>query len=100
MEFEFRKASNGAFRCYQVGTDIEFGAIFQKSCQSPEWKAALTVFEKYKRKMELEYSDLRRLMEFVMNFSEERKSQGKNVSNDYLIQIASKEIKTYNLMEM
>lgn len=76
-------------------TGRQFGEDFQESCRAPEWRAAFIVYDKYRRKMDLEIQDLRRLTEFVMKFSQERKDAGKNVSNDYLVQIASNEIKTY-----
>ncbi len=84
-----------AVRLINEETGRQFGEDFQESVRSPEWRAAYIVHEKYRRKMNLEISDLRRLTEFVMTFSQERKDAGKNVSNDYLVQIASNEIKTY-----
>ena len=71
------------------------GVTFQRAVRSPEWKAALIVYEKYKRKLNLEYKDLIKLKDFVVTFSENRKAQGKKVSDDYLIQIASGEIKKF-----
>lgn len=76
-------------------TGRQFGEDFQESVRSPEWRAAYIVYDKYRRKMGLEMSDYWKLVDFVMKFSQERKDAGKNVSNDFLIQIASNEIKTY-----
>lgn len=81
------------WRCKDEDTEIEFGDAFQEVVRSPEWKSAVIVHEKYKRKYNLEHKDLIELTKFVEKFSEERQSQGKKCSNDFLTQIASAEIK-------
>ena len=88
--------TNIGYKLMDTETGKPFGETFQESCRSPEVKAAMIVFEKYKRKFNLQYEDLIKLSRYVINFSEERKQSGKKVSNDYLVQIASNEIKTYN----
>lgn len=72
------------------------GVTFQRACRSPEWKASLIVYEKYKRKMGLEFEDLIKLREYIVSFSNLRKVQGKKVSNDFLTQECSAEAKRWN----
>jgi hypothetical protein len=71
------------------------GVTFQRACRSPEWRASLVVYEKYKRKMNLQFEDLLKLREYIVSFSEDRKRQGKKVSNDFLIQECSAEVKRW-----
>jgi len=80
--------------------DIQFGEYFQRICRSPEAVAALIVYEKYKRKYLLELNDLKNLYKFVKQFSEERLSNNKSCSNDYMVQIASAEIKKYESLKI
>jgi hypothetical protein len=94
-EFVLKDTGNNSVRLIHKDTGLEFGEYFQESCRSPEWRAALIVYEKYKRKMGLDYPHLKELVNIVIKLSEERKAAGKNVSNDYLIQIASGEIKKF-----
>lgn len=74
--------------------DGDLRANFQAQCRSPEWKAALTVYEKYKRKFNLQFEHLREVRDYITDFSETKKSQGKIVSNEFLTQKASEYIKT------
>lgn len=90
--FEFKLTKDG-YRLYDTETKKQFGEIFQEEIKSPEAKASLIVFEKYKRNFNLQYEDLKYITEFVINFAEDRKDQGKKCSNDFLTQIASAEIK-------
>lgn len=78
-----------AYRLLHNVTGKNFGEAYQAACRSPEWKAALIVFEKYKRKMGLEHKDLLSLRRHLENFSADRKAQGKKCSNDFLVQEAS-----------
>ena len=72
------------------------GVTFQRACRSPEWRASLIVYEKYKRKMNLQFEDLLKLREYIVSFSNIRKSQDKKISNDFLIQECSTEVKRWN----
>ncbi len=78
---------------------------------SIEFQAAHTIWEKYKRSLELSHKELRRL-EFVSHFlSEERKVKGKVPNVDFLTQEVGKflkgehsnqkdlDIKVFNLLE-
>jgi hypothetical protein len=88
------KLEDGSYRLFNEN-NCQFGEGYQESIRSPEWKAALIVYEKYKRKMDLEHLDLIKLKNYIVSFSENRKSQGKKVSNDYLIQECSAELKRW-----
>ena len=68
----------------------------QETIRTPEIKAALIVFEKYKRKMNLDHPDLMRLSKHVLAFSEKRQDEGKNTSRELLIQECSAEVKRWN----
>ena len=65
------------------------GEMFQAECRTPQWKAAMIVFEKYKRKFSLEHKHLLVLRDHVLSFSEKRSSLGKQTSKDFLVQEAS-----------
>jgi len=84
---------DGGWRLRDEETKVQFGEVFQAACRTPEWKSSLIVYEKYKRKYGLERKDLIELTRFVQECSEERQSQGKKCSNDYLTQMASAELK-------
>lgn len=71
----------------------QFGDWFQEQVRTPEWKSALIVYQKYKRQLNLEHNDLIQLREWLIEFSADRKAQGKKCSNDFLTQVASKELK-------
>ena len=73
--------------------DRPFGEWYQEQIRTPEWKSALIVYEKYKRKLNLEHNDLIQLREWLIEFSKDRKAQGKKCSNDFLTQVASNELK-------
>ena len=81
------------WRLKDEDTGIQYGEVFQETVKSPTWQSAGILFEKYKRKYNLEYKDLLELIKFVEKFSEDRQAQGKKCSNDYLTQIASAELK-------
>lgn len=68
---------------------------FQEACRTPEWRAALIVYEKYKRKFNLEFEDLVRLRNFVVDFTCEREIKGLKVNKELLVQFASAEVKKY-----
>lgn len=65
------------------------GECFQEKCRSAEWRAALIVWEKYKRKLNLDAAHLASLRERVLTFSAQRKEAGKPASKEFLIQEAS-----------
>jgi len=65
------------------------GEWFQSQCRTPEWRAALTVWEKYKRKMSLDHHHLVQLREYIIGFSGQRTAAGKPPSKEFLIQEAS-----------
>ena len=67
----------------------------QETIRTPEIKAALIVFEKYKRKMLLDHPDLMRLSRYILAFSENRVAQGKQTSRELLIQECSAEVKRW-----
>jgi len=71
----------------------QFGESFQERVRSPEWKSALIVYEKYKRKYDLQHEDLINLSDLIVERAAERRALGKKCSNDYLTQIASAEVK-------
>jgi hypothetical protein len=72
------------------------GVLFQAACQSPEWKSAMIVYEKYKRKMNLELEDLVKLRDYIVDFSAKRELEGKKINKDILVQECSSEIKKWN----
>lgn len=94
-EFEWRKTPSGTgWRCYQVGTDIEFGTLFQAAVRSPEWCAASTVYEKYKRKMNLEHADLKSLADYAVEQARAYASKkGKPINYDHLVQVCSAQLR-------
>jgi hypothetical protein len=69
------------------------GVTFQRAVRSPEWKATLVVFEKYKRTMNLDYPDLISLKDYIVSYSLSRAASGKKVGKDLLIQECSAELK-------
>ena len=89
--FKFELTDEG-WRCFNSERK-QIGEIFQSQCRSIEWKAALIVFEKYKRAYNLTHENLISLKTYVEQFSAARKVSGKSVNKDYLTQIASAEIK-------
>jgi hypothetical protein len=68
--------------------------IFQKMCQSLEWQSALIVYEKYKRKYNLEQKHLVELREYMEDYSLERQQNNKSINKDSLTQEASKYCKS------
>lgn len=81
-DFPYIKTDNG-WRCPGIGE------WFQNQCRTPQWRAALTVWEKYKRKLGLEYEHLLKLREHIIEFSAQRIAAGKTASKEFLIQEAS-----------
>jgi len=69
------------------------GPSFQELVRSDEWQAALIVYDKYRRKYNLEDKHLLALRDYVVEFSSNKKSSGKAVNKDHLIQIAVSHIK-------
>lgn len=69
------------------------GELFQEACRSDEWRAALIVHEKYKRKYHLDFPDLRQLREYITDWAIEREANGKKVNKDILTQECSRYIK-------
>jgi len=67
----------------------ELGEWFQAQCRSPEWRAALVVYEKYKRSCAWEHQDLLLLTAFSEGCSRRRKLAGKSVHLDILVQEVS-----------
>lgn len=82
-----------AFRLLHKITGLNFGEYFQAACRSPEWKAALIIMDKYKRKMEITRDEFLDLRYYIEDFAAERKAAGKKCSNDFLVQEASAYIK-------
>ena len=82
-----------AVRLVHKETNLQFGEYFQESARSPEWRAALIVYEKYKRKFDLNYSVLAKLRYYMVEFSAEKKEAGKTLKQDHLVQIASVKLK-------
>lgn len=83
-------ATETGFRC------PGFGEFFQSRCRSSEWKAALVVWEKYKRKSKLDHSHLLRLRTHVEAFSLRRKTEGKPAHIELLKQEASAYLRSWN----
>lgn len=69
------------------------GEPFQDKVRSPQWKAALIVFEKYKRQFKLEHEDLIHLKDWIIDKVKERELIGKKTGKDFMIQLCSEEIK-------
>lgn len=82
-----------AVRLVHKETGLQFGEYFQESVRSPEWRAALIVYEKYKRKFDLDHSVLEKLRYYMGEFSEEKRAIGKILKSDHLVQIASSKLK-------
>lgn len=74
-------------------TRKNFGEYFQVQVRSMEWRAAGIVFEKYKRKNDLTFEDLVSLRRFAESVVEQRKSIGKSINQDFLVQQVSAELK-------
>lgn len=91
-EFAIVETGNNSVRLIN-SNGLQFGEYYQIKCRTPEWKASLIVFEKYKRKYNLSYQDLLNLREYMVSFCNDRKQLGKSISNDYMTQVASTEIK-------
>lgn len=89
------KQTQEGYRFYDDESGKQLGEIIQEKIRLPEYQASLIVYEKYKRKHNLSHEDLINLRIYISDFSKERKKIGKKVSNDYLIQIASDELKKY-----
>lgn len=73
------------------------GESFQDKVRLPEWKSALIVYEKYKRKMNLNHSHLIKLKDYIVLFSNQRAGQGKKTNKDFLIQECSAELKRWDI---
>jgi len=67
----------------------ELGEWFQAQCRSPEWRAALVVYEKYRRSCGWEHQDLLLLTTFAEGCSRRRKLAGKSAHLDILVQEVS-----------
>lgn len=91
MDWNWKLVDDG-WRCFNE-EGRQFGEWFQEQTRTPEWQSALIVYQKYKRQLNLEHNDLIRLREWLIEFSKDRKAQGKKCSNDYLTQVASAELK-------
>ena len=57
-QFPLVKTENG-WRCPGLGE------WFQGQCRTPEWRAALTVYDKYRRKLNLEHEHLLELRDYI-----------------------------------
>lgn len=68
---------------------VGLGDWFQAQCRTPEWRAALIVWQKYKRKLALDHQQLVELRQYVVGFSTQRRAAGKPASKEFLIQKAS-----------
>lgn len=82
-----------AVRLIHKETGRQFGECFQESVRFPEWRAALIVYEKYKRKFNLDYPVLVKLCHYMTEFSEEKRIIGKILKQDHLVQVASTKLK-------
>ena len=80
------KTENG----WRFNTNIDFQAL----CRSVEYKSALIIYEKYKRKFNLQYNDLLDIRDYAIEFSTERKNAGKSINKDFLIQKLSEYLKS------
>jgi hypothetical protein len=70
---------------------------FQEINRSPAGKAASIIFDKYKRKYNLDISIIEELMLFCAQIKEERELAGKKCTDDFLTQKCSEYIKNkYN----
>ena len=85
--------NNRSVRLVHKDTKENFGTFFQSKVRSPEYKSALIVYEKYKRQFNLDHNFLVGLKEHVIEFSSQRKLQGKKVNPDLLVQECSAELK-------
>jgi hypothetical protein len=70
-----------------------FGEYYQVQVRSIEWQAAAIVHDKYRRKNDLGHEDLVSLRKFAENVVEQRKSVGKSINKDFLVQQVSAELK-------
>lgn len=84
---------NTACRLYDMDTGRQFGELFQEACRSDEWKSALIVYEKYRRKYDWEFDKLIELRTYIVEWSNDRQDNGKKVNKDILVQECSRYVK-------
>jgi beta-phosphoglucomutase-like phosphatase (HAD superfamily) len=82
-----------AVRLVHKETGRNFGEYFQEACRSMPWKSAGIVHEKYKRKFNLTFEDYISLRRYAEEVAEERKTVGKPLNQDFLVQMCSAELK-------
>ena len=80
-------------RLVHKDTKKNFGEYFQSQVRSMEWQAASIVYDKYRRKNNLEFEDLVSLRKFAEDVVEQRKTNGKSINKDFLVQQVSAEFK-------
>ena len=84
---EFQIKSDGiGFRMTHKVTGKQLGEYFQEACRSVAWKSALIIYEKYKRKWNLEHKDLILLRRQSESFMTQRETAGKKCNADFLVQ--------------
>ena len=74
---------------------FDIGTYYQLGIHSSEWRAAMVVYQKYRRKFGLDHKDLISLTQFTVRISDESALIGKQLSQDHLIQLASAELKKW-----
>ena len=103
-KFEFREVDGSltidgkthyykASKLFHAETGLQFGEYFQSACRSNAWKAAGIIINKYKRKMDLGFDELKELRSYLERFEADRITGGKKCAFDFLVQEASNYIK-------
>lgn len=83
-----------AHRLYDMDTGKQYGELFQgEAVRSDEWKSALIVYEKYRRKYDWEFDKLTTLKKYIVDWSNDRQDSGKKVNKDILVQECSRYVK-------
>ena len=95
INFNGKQILSKGVRLVYKDTIRNLGEYFQEKCRSMEWQAALTVYEKYRRKNRLLHEDLINLRKFSEGVVERRKSANKSINKDFLIQEVSGELKRW-----
>jgi len=92
-EFETVSDSEGYTTCLHKVTRIPYADYLWKAMETIEWRAASTVYQKYKKEYDFPHVVLDLLKMFNFKFTASRKEAGKDTNLDFLTQECVKEAK-------